>query len=147
MKYDVYLGGLSKPEWRTRFKKEISNGVKIFDPLAETLDNTDKSQIYDQAAKQLYYLENGNIIVVFYLNEEWNGSTSLLEIGDSVGRGKQVIVCLDGNVRDADKIRCYCEFRGALVVNSLEELISVVESCLTEVKLCSCSLENMEACI
>lgn len=143
MKYDVYLGGMSQSKWRTKVKEALPRDIKIFDPLAETLDNTNMAEVYDQSAKQLYNLENGNIVVVFYLNEEWNGSTTLLEIGDSVGRGKQVIVCLDGDVKYADKIRCYCDFRGALVVNSLDELISVVESCLSEVRLCC--FESIEA--
>lgn len=137
MHYDVYLGGLSQSEWREQLKSEISPDIKIFDPLVENYDENNNVQVHDQTAKQLYFIENGNTLIVFYLNSNWNGISSLLEIGDSVGRGKQVIVCLDGNVRGADKIRRYCEFRGALIVENFEDLISSIETCLAEIELCN----------
>lgn len=141
MNYDVYLGGLSKPEWRAKLKSEISSDIEIFDPLVKDYDASNPFQVHDQTAKQLYHIENGNTLVVFYLNDEWNGTSSLLEIGDSVARGKQVIVCLEGDVKEKDKIRRYCDFRGAMVVDTLDELTSTIETYLAEVELCSFSAE------
>jgi len=80
MHYDVYLGGLSKSDWRTRVKNEISPDITIFDPMSEE----GACDINNQSAKQLYFIENGNTLVVFYLNEDWNGTTSLFGIGDAV---------------------------------------------------------------
>jgi len=39
---------------------------------------------------------------------------------------------LDGNVRDEEKIRRYCEFRGVIIVESLDDLIVSIETYLTE---------------
>lgn len=137
MSYDVYLGGMSTEEWRQNFKSQVSPDIKIYDPLVEKIEDLDEAGIANQAARQLFHIENGNTLIVFYLNENWNGTTSLLEIGDSVGRGKTVIVCLDGEVVDEQKIRRYCEFRGVLVTDSFDELIPTVESYLAETELCN----------
>lgn len=136
MNYDIYLGGIFKKEWREKLKASLPC-VNICDPMVDDFDHEDVAKCYDQTAKQLYHIENGNLLVLFYLNSEWNGTITLLEIGDAIGRGKQVVVCLDGDVRGCEKIRRYCEFRGAILTYSIDEMIETVHGYLHEVKLCS----------
>lgn len=142
MNYDVYLGGMSTEEWRQEFKTQISPDIQIFDPLVQNFHKFDASEIANQSARQLFHIENGNTMIIFYVNSKWSGTTSLLELGDAVGRGKQVIVCLDGEVEGEEKIRRYCEFRGVLIVSDLEELISTVEACVAEIELCNIDIED-----
>jgi len=137
MNYDVYLGGASTSQWREEFKTQISSDISIFDPLLDEYQDLSEEAKANETARQLFHLENGNTLIVFYLDFNWNGTSSLLELGDSVGRGKQVIVCLDGEVMGEDKIRRYCEFRGVMIVESIEELVAMTESYLAEKELCA----------
>ena len=137
MNFDIYLGGVSSKSWREELKKSVNHDITFFDPMVDGYDEFSDIQKVNQSARELFYLENGNKLIIFYFNSHWNGTSSLIELGDSVGRNKGVIVCLDGEVVGGEKIRRYCEFRGVLVVDSLKELISTVEEYLSEIHLCS----------
>lgn len=134
--FDVYLGGVAAKKWREKFKSEISDDISIFDPLVENYEQYDKKEIANQAARELIYIYDKCKIIVFYLDPMWQGTTTLLEIGNAIGRGKQVVVCLDGNVNGKEKIYCHCDYHGVLVVDTIEELISAVEECAAQVELC-----------
>ncbi len=133
---DVYLGGISCKEWRRSLKNEISQDISIFDPTVEGYDDYDEFEKSDHAAKELFQIERCDVIV-FYLNEQWDGASTLLELGDSVALDKQVVVCLDGDVKGQEKIKRYCEYRGVFVVNSLDELIVTIEEYIAQIDLCN----------
>ncbi len=133
--YDVYLGGVTTPEWREDFKSQISSDIEVFDPYLikfEDLDITDKAE---QSAREFYFMEQCNILV-FYLDTQSPAKSVRLQIGDAVGRGKQVIVCLDGEVQGKTYIKQYCEYRGVILSESLSELIRTVEEYTAELELC-----------
>jgi len=142
MHYDIYLGGIAQKGWREKFKSDIGTGFNIFDPIVENYADLSTDEISEVAAREFFNIENDNTVVVFYLNDQWNGTTLLLEIGDAIGRGKQVILCLDGEVNGKEKIRRYCEFRGALITESMEDLITSVETCIFEIELISSDFEE-----
>lgn len=133
--WDVYLGGLSNRDWRSKFKNEISQDIAIFDPMVENYEAFNENARANEVARQLSAMQEKCAVLVFYLNSEWNGHSTLLEIGDAVGRGAQVIVCLDGVVKDEEKIRRYCEFHGVLTVSSLDDLITTVEEYMAELSM------------
>jgi hypothetical protein len=133
--WDIYLGGLSEPSWRAKFKSEISPDISIFDPMVENYETFSEHQRANERAHQFVVMQNECTVIVFYLNDKWKGHSTLLEIGDAVGRGIQVILCLDGKVKDAEKIQRYCEYHGVLVVNSLDDLITTVEEYMAELSL------------
>lgn len=129
--YDIYLGGISEPTWRKYFKSKVSSKHVIFDPYVPNYKKN-KSNVDDLHAKQWYHLENDNRLTVFYVNDKWSGASTLLEIGDCVGRNKQIIVCLEGNVVDREKICRYCEFRGVMITESIDDLVQATETFLSE---------------
>ncbi len=132
---DVYLGGISDDVWRRTFKNEVSQDISIFDPMVDGYEEYDENKKADHSARELFHIERSDIIV-FYLNEQWNGASTLLELGDSAAMDKQVVVCLDGEVQGKDKIRRYCEYKGVFVVTSLEDLITAVEEYIAQIDLC-----------
>lgn len=134
--YDVYLGGVSSPEWTEQFKSQIDNDISVFNPYIDDYENLNEFQTANQVAKELIFMERSDIIV-FYFNEEHKGISALLELGDCVGKGKMVIVCLLGDVDGKDKIKRYCDFRGVIICETLEDLVLTVEEYIAEVELCS----------
>ena len=104
MTYDVYLAGVSEKEWRETFKDQISQDVRIFDPLVENYKELDEHEKANQAAKELIHMEGECSIIAFYLNAKWEGVTALIELGEAIGRNKQIIVCLEGDVFKKCKI-------------------------------------------
>ena len=133
MYYDVYLGGITSPQWRKDFKSQISSDISVFDPYLDKLNEEDK---IEQIARELYFIEQCEI-VVFCLNSEKTSKSSRLQLGDAVGHDKQVIVCLDGNVEGSSYVEKYCEYRGVVVVFSVEDLVRTVEEYVAEVELCN----------
>lgn len=134
MYYDVYLGGVTTSEWREKFKSQISSDISVFDPYLEGFDTFTKGDKAEQIARELYFIEQCDI-VVFYLDTTQSKSVRL-QIGDAVGHDKQVIVCLDKGVEGAPYIEHYCEYRGVILINTMEELVRTVEEYAAEVELC-----------
>lgn len=134
--YDVYLGGVSSPDWIETFKSQIDKDISVFSPYIEDYENLNEFQLSNQIAKELIFMERSDIIV-FYFNEGHKGISSLLELGDCVGRGKMVIVCLDGVNGSKKQIKKYCDFRGVIVADTIEDLVLTVEEYIAEVELCS----------
>ncbi len=132
---DVYLGGMSIYDWRSWFKTEISDDISVFDPTVQNYDTYEELEKTNQMARELIYMEKSNI-VVFYINELWNGASTLLELGDAVGRGKKVILCLEGNVYECDKIERYCDYRNITLVRTLDDLVIATEECVARIYLC-----------
>ncbi len=135
MYYDVYLGGVTTSEWREEFKSQLSSDISVFDPYLKEFDTFTKEDKTEQIARELYFIEQCNI-VVFYLNSTQTSKSVRLQIGDAVGQDKQVIICLDEGVEGASYIEHYCEYRGVILVNTMEELISTAEEYAAEVELC-----------
>ena len=133
--YDVYLGGVVDNSWIQKFKEQISNDISVFDPQIDGYDDFSDGELANQVAKEMSYMENECNIIVFYLNNCYEGVASLLELGDCVGRDKSVIVCLEGEVLGETKIRRYCEFRGVIVTNTIEDLVTTVEEYLGQIEL------------
>lgn len=129
--YDVYLGGVTSPEWRKAFKSQISSDISVFDPYIENFKAKDK---IEQIAREFYFIEQCDIII-FYFNAK-SAKSARMQLGDTVGHGKQVIVCLDDKVKGKTFIKRYCEYRGVLLIESMEELVISVEECVAEVELC-----------
>jgi hypothetical protein len=133
--YDVYLGGYAGTEWRNKFSDMIGDDITIFDPIEDGYDQFDDVQKANLVAKELQHIEESQIII-FYLTKEWNSQFSMLELGDAVGRGKQVVVCIDGKIDGEEKIRRFCEYRGVLFVDNLDDLVTVTEEFLGQIELC-----------
>lgn len=132
--YDVYLGGVTTPEWRKEFKAHISSDISVFDPYVETFKKYDKRSKAEQIAREFCFMEECNIIV-FYFDSK-TAKSARLQLGDAVGNDKQTIVCLNGRVPGKTFIKRYCEFRGIILVESIEDLISTVEEYAAELELC-----------
>ena len=135
MYYDVYLGGVMTSEWREEFKAQISSDISVFDPYCEKFNVFTEEDKAEQIARELYFIEQCSI-VIFYLDSSQTSKSVRLQIGDAVGHDKQVIVCLDNGVDGASYIKHYCEYRGVILDNSVEELVSTVEEYTAEVELC-----------
>ncbi len=133
--YEVYLGGVVDNSWIQKFKEQVSNDISVFDPQIDGYDDFSDEELANQVAKEMAYMENECNIIVFYLNDIYEGVASLLELGDCVGRDKSVIVCLEGQVLGETKIRRYCEFRGVIVTNTIEDLVTTVEEYLGQIEL------------
>lgn len=137
MTYDVYLGGVTAPEWRKEFKSQISSDISIFDPYIKSFPKYDKHDKAEQIAREFYFMDECHTII-FYLNSK-AAKSARLQLGDAVGNDRQVIVCLDGKVPGKTFIKRYCEFRGIILVKSMEDLVSTVEECAAELELCQFS--------
>ncbi len=134
MIYDVYLGGVNTPRWRKEFRDQVSSDISIFDPYVESFSKYTKQDKAEQIAREFCFMDESDIIV-FYFDAK-TAKSSRLQLGDAVGNDKQVIVCLDGKVPGKTFIKRYCEFRGIILVESMEDLISTVEECAAELELC-----------
>jgi hypothetical protein len=100
----------------------------------ETYEQYTAEEKANQFAKELYYLEECQI-VAFYLNPSWEGCSTLLQLGDAVGRNRQTIVCLDGEVSQKEHIRKYCEYRGVEIVENFDDLIVAIEEGIAQLEL------------
>lgn len=136
--YDVYLGGISVPEWRNEFKSQISSDISVFDPFIQTTEfkKLKKHDKTEQVAREFYFMDQCNIII-FYIDNTTLAKSVRLQIGDAIGRNKQVVVCLAGKVIGKKYMQQYCEYRGVTVVNSIEELVSTVEEYVAQLELCN----------
>ncbi len=135
--YDVYLGGVISPFWRKEFKSQISSDISVFDPYVDGLKSKDKSE---QIAREFYFMDQCELLI-FYFNDR-AAKSARLHFGDAVGRGKQVVVCLDGKVKGKTFIKRYCDYRGILLADSLEDLVATVEECAAELELCQLDDED-----
>lgn len=140
--YDVYLGGVTTPEWRKKFKDQVSSDISIFDPYVLSFSKYDKQDKAEQIAREFHFMSECDIIV-FYFNSK-TAKSARLQLGDAVGNEKQVIVCLDGAVPGKTFIRRYCEFRGIILVESMEDLVSTTEECAAELELCQLEFDEDE---
>ncbi len=134
--YDVYLGGISEKTWREEFKKQISDDITIYDPFEDDYRRFSERQKSECVGEELTVLEEQCSIAVFYFYESVS-CTSLIELGDATGRGKQVFVCTEGEMSGLSSIQRYCDFRGILYMNSLEDLITTIEEYMAQVELCA----------
>jgi len=132
--FDVYLTGYSKTEWRTEFKNRIARDITVFDPIDPNYDSFDDAAKANQVAKELENIEDSEV-VLFYLCKNWDSAYSMLKLGDAVGRGKQVIVLIEPGTSSEEKITRYCEYRGVLVVDNLDDMVENVEECLAQADL------------
>lgn len=137
MMYDVYLGGVTTPEWRKKFKAQISSDVSVFDPYVESFSKYNKHDKAEQIAREFCFMSECRTII-FYFNSK-AAKSARLQLGDAIGNDRQVIVCMDGKVPGKTFIRRYCEFRGIILVESMEDLVSTVEECAAELELCQFS--------
>jgi len=139
--YDVYLGGITSPEWRKEFTSQVSSDISIFDPFIKDYSKYKSKDRFEQIAREFYFMDQCSILV-FYFNSR-SAKSARLQLGDAVGRGRQVIVCLDGHVKGKTFIKRYCEYRGILLTNSIEDLITTVEACASELELCQFDDEDL----
>ena len=127
----IYLGGVNTGTWRERFKKALAGKARIFDPVVEGFYNKEESEQYNLLARELFVMDECDICV-FYLDDSDSGKSVRLKIGDAVGRGKQVVVCLEGDVEGNLFIRRYCDYRGVSLTFTFDEFVSVVQEYLSE---------------
>lgn len=132
--FDVYLGGVSASEWRKEFKKQISPDISVFDPYVENFDASQEK--IEQIARELYFIDESNIII-FYIDNSVVSKSIYLQLGDALGNDQQTIVCLTKDVSESSYIRNYCEYRGVLITESIEELVTTTEEYAAEVELCN----------
>ena len=134
MLMDVYLAGYADTKWREEFKNTIARDIEISDPFDSKYNEFTSSEKANQIAKELENIENCQV-VVFYFCPEWDSCYSILQLGDAVGRGKQVTVCLIPGSGTEEKIRRYCEYRGVLIVSNLEDLVVNTEEYLAQLDI------------
>jgi len=132
--FDVYLTGYAKTEWRTEIKNRIARDISVFDPIDPKYDSFNSAEKANQVAKELENIEDCEVIL-FYLCKEWDSAYSMLKLGDAVGRGKQVVVLIESETSAAEKITRYCEYRGALVVDNLDDMVENAEEYLAQADL------------
>ncbi len=132
--YDVYLGGATSSEWRNAFKSQISSDVSTFDPYVDNFSKFKSIDKAEQVAREFYFMDQCDILV-FYFNSS-AAKSARLQLGDAAGQEKQIVVCLDGKVKGKMFLKRYCEYRGILLVTSMEDLVSTVEECAAEMELC-----------
>jgi hypothetical protein len=137
--YDVYLAGYPDISWRESFLSLIDESITVYDPIIDEYKRLNHEEKADLVASELEFIEKSEIIV-FYLCKKWQSYFSMLQLGDAVGRGKQVVICIADTIDSEEKIRRYCEYRGIIVVESLDDLVSTVEEYLAEVELCAVNL-------
>ncbi len=130
--YDVYLGGVMTCDWREELKSRISTDISIFDPYLENFDEKEK---VEQIAREFYFIEQCDIIT-FYLDGSSDAKSVRVQIGEAAGQGKQVVICMTDDVNGFDYITKYCEYKGIPIVNSLSDLVTLVEECAAETDLC-----------
>ncbi len=131
---DVYLAGYADTKWREDFKNTIARDIEIFDPFDKKYNDFTPSEKANHIAKEFTYVEQSEV-VVFYFCPEWNSCYSILQLGDAVGRGKQVSVCLIPGTDSEEKLRRYCEYRGVIVVDNLEDLVLNTEEYLAQLEI------------
>ncbi len=129
--FDIYLAGYANTEWRNEFKDRIARDITIFDPLDPKYSSFDESEKANQIAKELELIEDSELIV-FYLCPEWQSYYSMLTLGDAVGRGKQVIVLIKEGTESIEKITRYCEYRGVLIVDNIDEIVENAEEFIAQ---------------
>lgn len=132
--FDVYLGGVTSPQWRKDFKEQISSDISIFDPYVDKFEEKSDEDQAEQIAREFCFMDECDVIVFYF--DSTIAKSARLQLGDAVGNDKQVVVCLDGDVPGKIFIQRYCEFRGVLLVDSLEDMIATVEECAAELELC-----------
>ena len=132
--YDVFLAGYADAKWRSEFGDKIARDITIFDSMTSVyhlLDNGAKANLVAQELQNIELCE----IVVFYLCPEWNSLYSMIVLGAASGSGKQIIVCMEPGIQSEEKIKLYCEYKGILVVNTLDDLVESVEECLSQAEI------------
>ncbi|KKN04003.1 hypothetical protein LCGC14_1101860 [marine sediment metagenome] len=135
---DVYLAGYANEDWRDEFIRQVSDDINVFDPMVHEYHNFDEEEYANQVAKELELAETSEVSV-FYFDTNWQSLFSMIQFGDMAGRGQQVIACIPNEIESEEKIRRYCEYRGIIITESLEELVSNVEALLAEKELCEVS--------
>jgi hypothetical protein len=138
--YDIYLGGVMTPEWRQQFKTQITSetNVTVFDPYIENFQELKSQDATEQIARSFYFMDLCKVIVFYF--DSTNTKSARLFLGDAIGRGKQVIVCLNGKVTGKTFLQRYCEYRGIVITDSVEELVSTVKEYVEQVQLCQISV-------
>lgn len=131
MNNDVFLAGYADAEWRTEFKERIARDIVILDLYDANYPLLMEDGKAELVAQELESIEDCEL-VVFYLCKEWNSPYSMLQLGDAVGRGKQVIVHIGAGVSGATKIMRYCEYRGVVFVRNMDDLVENVEEYLSQ---------------
>lgn len=129
--YDVFLGGSSSLEWRREFVSSISNDISIFNSMDESQED-----LSEKIARNLYHIDECSLLV-FNIEESTVGddfASICIEIADSVGRGKQVLISCQGD--HCSYLSRYCDYYGVLIVETVEELIVAAEDCLAQVYRC-----------
>jgi len=141
--YDVYLGGVTTPEWRQEFVSQLSDDISVFDPYLKDFDTFSKEDKLEQIAREFFFMEQCDLIV-FYFNSSQPSKSVRLQLGDTVGRDKrEVIVCLDGDdIEGAQYVEQYCDYRGVIIVRNIEELVSAVEEYSAEIELCELNQQD-----
>ena len=137
--FDVYLGGYANTEWREEFKSQIARDITIFDPYDKEYDTFDAEAKANHIAKELEHIEQSEI-VVFYMCKHWNSLYSMMQLGEAIGRGKQIIACIAEETEEIEKIERYCEYRGIPIVNNVDDLVANVEECIGQAEM----LKSME---
>lgn len=138
--FDVYLGGYANTKWREEFKNQIARDITVFDPYDEEYDSFNEEEKANHIAKELEHIEQSDIIA-FYMCKHWNSLYSMMQLGEAIGQGKQIIACIEEETEDTKKIERYCEYRGIPVVDNVEDLVENVEECIGQAEM----LKSMEA--
>lgn len=132
---DIYLAGYADTVWREEFKEKIANDIDVFDPFDENYDNLETHGKAELVAKELENMEKSSIII-FYICKEWVSLYGALQLGFATGLNKQIIVYLEEDAKSEEKIRRFCEYRGIVTVDTMDDLVENAEECVGQIELC-----------
>lgn len=131
--YDIFIGGVDSADWRNEFKSRISADVSIIESVRRNSIETD---FVEKIAEDINRIRN-SLVSVFYICDCVSQEDLIkiaIELSESINKNKQIILC---NESHPTWIDYYCEYHGACIVYSLEDMIMASEECLAQIELCS----------
>ena len=129
--YDLFIYGFcaKNSTWYQEFEKNISEDIKIYNSFLQEATKV------NQVAKKLYILEECTV-AAFYFEGGKIGAKSRTLLGHSIGKGRNVIVCIVGDIKDEGYLRHYLERNGAIIVDNLNSFIAGCEELVAQVDCC-----------
>lgn len=136
MRYDIYLGGISDKMWRETFKQQLPSNYSVLDPFVDNFFELKQEKQIEEIAKDFLMMDQAQVLV-FYFNGSEKGQATRLKLGDAVGRGKQILVCVESGTPGENFLHTYFNYRGIPVYCSLNELVKETVEILEQIQALS----------
>ncbi len=128
---DVYLAGFADVNWRNEFKNAIARDISVFDPYDKNYEEFDEHEKANHIAKELETMDESEL-VIFCFCPQWDSLYSSIQLGEAMGKNLQVILYLQNPGDWSKKIQRYCEYRGIMIIEDMEDLVENVEEILAQ---------------